>query len=554
MSWSSSLPIARDRSTCLLFCAAVAGSVLVLEGIQYLGTHTTPPLTRIYLFLLERQDFWGAAFMLLTLLAALFVPSRLPAAAFLRWIGGHPYSIAFATFMVLCVSSLWVYHNHPLAMDEYAQVFQSRVFAAGHLTGRFPAPLMDWLIPHGFQQQFLFVSRQTGEVASVYWPSFALLLTPFTFLGMTWACNPCISAVTLIVAQRLAMRCLGDLESAGLVMLLTAASPVFFANGISFYSMPAHLLANCLFALLLIDPTPRRAFAAGMAGSIALTLHNPVPHILFAIPWLLWLATRPGGFRLSVAAGAGYAPLCLVLGLGWFELTAALHAAAPQAADVAGTQPALLDKLSQVFALPDGGVLLARLTGIAKIWVWAVPGLMVLAVAGAFRWRDQPWCRLMLCSALVTLLGYLFVPMDQGHGWGYRYFHSAWIALPLLAAAAVKAKRDAQVLTIACALLTLGAGVGLRARQIHDFIGDQLEQVPLYAGSGPHLIIIDPRFGYYAADLVQNDPWLRGNEIRMITRGRDEDADMMRRYFPQLHRVSADNAGTVWAAAQTPAP
>ncbi|MGG2305238.1 hypothetical protein ACE4Z6_27835, partial [Salmonella enterica] len=82
---------------------------------------------------------------------------------------------------------------------------------------------------------------------------------------------------------------------AGLAILLTVASPVFFANGISYYSMPAHLFANALYALLLIDPTPRRAFAAGLLGSIALTLHNPVPHLLFALPWIGWLALRPGG-------------------------------------------------------------------------------------------------------------------------------------------------------------------------------------------------------------------------------------------------------------------
>ena len=102
----------------------------------------------------------------------------------------------------------------------------------------------------------------------------------------------------------------------GLPMLLTLASPVFFADGISYYAMSAHLLANAVFALLLMEPTPRRAFLAGIVGSVALTLHNPVPHMLFAAPWIIWLlakrrpATRrtPAVCRLFAAlraAGSG---------------------------------------------------------------------------------------------------------------------------------------------------------------------------------------------------------------------------------------------------------
>ena len=62
---------------------------------------------------------------------------------------------------------------------------------------------------------------------------------------------------------------------------------------------------------------------------------------------------------------------------------------------------------------------------------------MILAVVGALRWRRDALCRLLTASALLTLFGYFLVPVDQGHGWGYRYFHSAWMALPLLATAAL---------------------------------------------------------------------------------------------------------------------
>jgi hypothetical protein len=110
--------------------------------------------------------------------------------------------------------------------------------------------------------------------------------------------TPVISALTLLVIHRLALRLFHSEESARLAVLLTVASPEFFANGVSYCSMLARLLANGVYALLLLKRTPRRALLAGTVGSFALTLHNPVPHLLFAIPWVFWTATRRGGIRL----------------------------------------------------------------------------------------------------------------------------------------------------------------------------------------------------------------------------------------------------------------
>ena len=47
--------------------------------------------------------------------------------------GDQPLVIAITTASLLALGTLVIYHNHPLAMDEYAAYFQSRVFAAGEL-------------------------------------------------------------------------------------------------------------------------------------------------------------------------------------------------------------------------------------------------------------------------------------------------------------------------------------------------------------------------------------------------------------------------------------
>jgi hypothetical protein len=84
---------------------------------------------------------------------------------------------------------------------------------------------------------------------------------------------------------------------------------------------------------------------------------------------------------------------------------------------------------------------------------------------------------------------------------------------------------------------------------MHAFIANDLAQVPAYTGTERRVIIIDPSASYYGADLVQNDPWLRENVVRMITRGTAEDDIMMRDHFPDMHRVYADEYGSVWSTA-----
>jgi hypothetical protein len=554
------LPICRSAGARNLFLASSAITIGVWVLANNLPAAAGTGLTPIFRRLFSIGDSQGAECALLILLIAACTPLRMSVRIFLRWIGLHPVSIAITMTAFLCVGSCLVYQNSHLSMDEYAQFFQSQIFAAGHLSGAFPVPLIDWLIPTGFQNFFLMVSKAEGSVASGYWPSFALLLTPFTWLGIPWACNPVLSGLTVWLMHRLAMRIFDNLETAGLAVLFTVASPVFFADGVSYYSMTAHLLANIIFALLMIDPTPRRAFAAGFVGSVALTLHNPVPHMLFAAPWIISLLRQPGKLRVALSLFAGYLPLCLLFGFGWFFHVSQI---AHDGVKIASGATAFDDSLSQVYAVvsfPTVMVLLARLIGVAKIWAWSVPGLMLLACYGGWKWRRDRYCLLLCTSSLLTLVMYALIPVDQGHGWGYRYFHSAWMVLPILGAAAftpttsnpedTKFTLDADGIcfVVACALLSLILGTGLRARQMQSFIAEHERQVPQYQGTERRVVILNPTSGYYGFDLVQNDPWLRSDVIRLITHGGAQDAQMMHDHFQDMRKVYQDNFGSVWSA------
>jgi hypothetical protein len=541
-----------------------AGAALAQALIWRASAGNPDGFSPIFAFLLAAYDGHGNLLLLALALCAFFLRGRPGALAAIRFAGDRPWLVAAAAFPLLCAGSLLVYHAHPLSMDEYLAVFQAEAFAAGRRAGAFPPELLDFLIPRMFQNYFFTVARATGEVSASYWPGFALLLAPFAALGIPWAANPAIGALTLPALHRLTQQLSGSREAAGWAVALALASPAFVVTSISYYSMPAHLLSNLLYALLLLQPTAPRALLAGLIGSLALTLHNPVPHLLFAAAFLVWLCTRPGAARLLAALVAGYLPLAVLLGLGWHGHLPELGRAAGPAAGTgasAAAQPALADvittHLRSVLSIPDARVVMARLSGLAKLWTWGAPCLLVLAALGFWAGRRRTGVRLLAAAFMTMFLGYFLVPFDQGHGWGYRYVHPAWFVLPLLAALALAgsdAPKEDALRRMAAWAVVLSAilATGLRLAQVDTFISRQRAQVPPLAARAdagrPQVVFVEIRAGFYTRDLVQNDPFLRGPRITMVYEGAERAAALMAARFPAYRRSAQGPWGELWTA------
>ncbi len=185
--------------------------------------------------------------------------------------------VAAASVVLFALGTVVVYRDYPLSMDEYAAVFQSKIFAAGQLSAQLPPSYVDWLVVRGFNGEFLIASRETGRAIEVYWPGFALLLAPFELLQVQWLCNACLAALALLLIHSITTQITQDKRAAGWALLFALGSGAFVANAISFYSLQAHLTANLLFVALLLRPSRTRALCAGLVGSVALILHNPVP-------------------------------------------------------------------------------------------------------------------------------------------------------------------------------------------------------------------------------------------------------------------------------------
>jgi len=532
----------------------------VLAGVSGLPPST---LSAAFRFLLG-FDTHGNLLLLAIAVAAFLLRRRASALDALRACTSRPWLIAAVLFPVLCLGSLFVYHDQPLSMDEYAALFQARAFAEGRLTGAFPPELMDRLIPPFFQNHFLIVSTSTGLVSSSYWPAFSLLLTPFVWLGIPWAANPLLGALAVPALHRLTREVSGSTEAAGWAVAIAVASPVFIITSVSYYPLQAHLLFNLLYALLLLNVSLQRALLAGVVGSIALTLHNPLPHLLFCAPFLAWVAFRPRGMRLLAALLVGYLPLALLLGVGWREHLAQLLA---QVAPVTATAPAVTAGGAQVslpgawgafadiLALPGYDTLYSRLAGLSKIWTWGALGLLVLAIPGYSALRSHSYARVLGAALLLTFFGYFVVRFDQGHGWGYRYIHSAWFVLALFAGAFLATRKDesgGELLAMAAwgIGLSLVLSNGLRAVQVESHIARHLAQVPPLSvpadASRPEVVFIEIRRGFYTHDLVQNQPLLRGPRVVMVHEGGPRQAELMANRFPAYRKSAEGPWGEHW--------
>jgi hypothetical protein len=493
---------------------------------------------RYLLMALDRRVAWLS--LAVTVIAMLWHrPAPVLRAA--DFLGRRPVKVALATVMFFSVGAVVIYHAYPLSMDEYAAVFQSEIFASGKLAAQLPGNLIDWLIVRGFNGSFIVGSPETGRVVGAYWPGFALLLAPFQLFGVPWLCNALLSGAAIYLIHWITKEITADRRAAGWAVLFTLGSGVFVAEGISYYSMQAHLTANLLFVALLVRPSAYRALAAGLVGSLALILHNPVPHVLFAIPWIAAMVIRRDRLRYVPPLIAGYLP-GIAVGFAWLTLRSDLANA--------GTDIAAASVASSAFAWPDSILFNARAAALVKMWVWAVPCLFVYALLGVATYRSDPRVRLLTLSGIFTFMGYLFVRFDQGHGWGYRYFHSAWGIVPILAGCAMSRspQSNPRLATFAGATAILGLVIiiPVQLRQIEGFISQHLAQLAPPKRPGNNVYFIHPLGGFYVADMVQFDPMLRRQDLLLVSHGAVLDAAMIQRNWPNAAKLSSNPAADQW--------
>jgi hypothetical protein len=532
----------RIRLTGVLLSAMCVAYFYLLDRFLLSSAHFSP-IFRQLLTVYDSQTAWLG----LAICCAAALWSRpAPVVRLVGFLETHPFSISLASVALIALGTVIVYHDYPFSMDEYAAVFQAKIFASGHLYAQLPRDHVDWLVVRGFNGSFLVASPVTGRAIEHYWPGFALLLAPFEFSKAPWLCNASLAGLAMFLIYWITKEITGDRRAAGWAMLFTLASGVFVADALSYYSMQAHLTANLLFVALLLKPTRYRALGAGLVGSLALILHNPVPHALFAVPWIVAMALEPDQRRFLLPLILGYLP-GIGFGVGWLVFRTDIGSGALDVSAVRGVADG-------IFAWPDSTLLNMRAAALVKMWVWALPCLFVFAVLGCLRYRHIRTARLLTQSALLTFAAYLFVQFDQGHGWGYRYFHSAWGAIPILAGCAMTDqshdRSDARWGLVsfagAAAILNFVVVMPFQMHQISEIISQHLAQLPTPKRPGNNVYFVHPGGGFYVADMVQIDPLLRDPDLSLVSHGSELDAQLIRQNWPGAVKISSGRAADQW--------
>jgi hypothetical protein len=417
--------------------------------------------------------------------------------------------IAALMFVVAVATWYHVHHATLLTMDEFTSDFQARILAHGELRATLPTewqPYLDAMAP-----VFTAYRDLGGGWLSQYLPGYALLKTPFVLTGLEVVLNPALAALSVVLLAAIARRLWPEegLRPWMALAFFVTSSEVLMTSGTG-YSMPAHLALNLLW-LWLYQRGDARSWGLALAvGVLALGLHNPMPHALFIAPFLVRLV-RERRWRRAAAAVAAYG-VGSVLWLAWLRM------ANPFArADGPG--------LFSMFALPNGLAFWLQTVNLSLLFTWHAPLFGALAVIGVARARRLG--AVMTDVALgvaLTLAFYLFFPLTQGHGWGYRYAYQVLGSLALLAAAgtptlvAALGARRAQALLVGSFATALLVQVPLRFWQGERFVRPYAAAYRHITGTPARVVLVYGDSIWYGRDLIRNDPYLRGQPVVLAAR------------------------------------
>jgi len=503
----------------------------------------------IYYRLLFFNDYFNSLAMLAALLAALLLRSLwLRVEQLVEWITLHPLKTCIITFVIIASIGRLVYQAFPLAMDEYVPLLQARIFAQGNLTFTYPLELLDRMVAPGFQGYFILINPETGQVASAYWPGLALLMTPFSLFELEWLLNPLLAVIGLWLIGDLAKQASGSLQARGWAMLAALACPQYTINAMSYYAMTGLLTLNLLYLWLLLRRSWRSTLLAGLVGSFTLVMNNPIPHILFAVPCIIWLLSNRIYYTQLLLLVISYLPLGLLLGLGWSLLTHSLGLNYGSELDKnVGFFTVWIQKIQETFVFPDMEIVYIRIYALCKTMIWSSPGLLLILFFSKPNTLIQ---RLLLSCLVLSFVFYFFVPYDQGHGWGYRYIHSAWgliaISAGIFAVSGHKFRRNFIAVAILAGLLATPVFALQTGRTISVSNNTLQPILPTTQDDSQFFVFITPHPGLYTLDLIRNYPKDEGKIIRMVSYGAEEDAVLAKQLSPQAIKISVSPMASVW--------
>lgn len=331
-----------------------------------------------------------------------------------------------------------VFASNPRLVDEMAQLFHARVFAAGRLAAPAPQPREAFLIMHTWV-------TDAGWV-SLYPPGQTALLALGILLGAPWLVNPIVGGLSLLLVFRIARNLYGRRTAVAAAFLWASSAWVLFMSAT--YTSHVGVVAFTLAAWALVfgggdgGPAPWRTVAAGVAVGLA-TVTRPLDGVAAVVPVLVWIAARRRWRRLPWLVAGG---LPVALAWAWLNwrmygdaLTTGYGALYGQELELGFLTDPWGRPFTPLVALGNAVVAVRRLS--IHLFEWPIPALVPL-VAWALGARHAKRADVVLLAGVVAAPILYFFYWHSGFYMGPRFYYAA---APMLVIGTARAWRWAWV-------------------------------------------------------------------------------------------------------------
>jgi hypothetical protein len=413
-----------------------------------------------------------------------------------------PVCVAAVIVILACLGRFYIHQNFDLCIDEYLNEFEAKILQHHQIAAEVPTEWVSYQNAMKVGYQNFHGDSNQGYWASGFLPGFAFLDYLFDSVALGWSLNPVLAGLSLLFLAALARRAWPDDSAfaANIAVLLLASSPQFLIMAFTKFAWPAHLCGTLFWVWLFTHPKKLYFLSTPIVGAILIGLHQPQVHLLVAAPFMLRLV-----YAFRWQASLWFAAWYLLGLLAWYHVYVILR---PTLAGPGG-------ELANM-GFPVLLSLFVTCCHAITLYAWMTPLLFPLVLMAAITWKTQPpLVQDSLLAAMLTFLFYLSFPHLQGHGWGYRYMHSAYGLLALAGAGgAVKLsqhyKDTSVVKLVMCSLLfSLFVQIPYRCYEVRTMVRP-LAKTWAYIASRPYdFIIIQTSQFWYACDLIRNDPWLK---------------------------------------------
>jgi hypothetical protein len=421
--------------------------------------------------------------------------------------------LAVGVLLVAAVGTNVVFHRFLLADDEYSAWFQAVIFARGKWSATVAADWCPWIKN--------MTPTSVGIPAPCTWhlgffPLHSMVRAGFFQLGADWLSGPVTAAASVLLIGVIARRLWPQKpRRAWVAMVVLATSTQLLFMSMTMFSMPTHLLFALIWLWLYVVDSQWSVVVLPWVGALALGVHSPFPHLLFAGVFILRYL-RDRRFAVTLYVAAVYAST-----LVWWRdrLSEWSGSAGTLAAATNGVRAAAVGS----WHIPDLVGIYAHTMSVTLIGTWNMPLMGVCVIAAAVSWsRLDTFSRDAVLSLILTVcLRGVMPPYMDGEGWGYRYVYANLGLLALVTAVGVEVltvamgSRRAVLLFAASAVAAVAIQLPMRAVQVRRVIDPYYRTSRFFAAQPESVVAFHAAQFLWARQLVRNDPFLRSRPIIM---------------------------------------